>query len=162
MSSALFSVYDKTLLSCNGKDPFLFIPLEKCNKILFVKLKSSPFSSSTLTQISGPPLSPPPPGSGGLPGVRAPRLVQGGATDAGPQRAAGPPLQQLGDRVDHQGAGRHAALRPAHPSGVSPHTSASRGRCGVQTLFNKLTTKIQPPALSERLLWDQAVPGVDY
>ncbi len=72
-----------------------------------------------LTQISGPPLSPLPPGSGGIPGVRASRLLQGGTTDAWPQRAPGPSLQQLRDRVDHEGAGRHAPLRTAHPGRVN-------------------------------------------
>lgn len=69
-------------------------------------------------QIPGPAIPPLPPGPGGVPGVCAARLLQGGPADAGPERVAGPAIQQHRDRVGHQGARRHAALRPARPSGV--------------------------------------------
>lgn len=100
-----------------------------------------------LVQISGPPFSPLPPGSGGIPGVCASRLLQGGTSDPGPQRASGPSLQQLGDRVDHQGAGRHPSLRTAHPGGVNGVTDRGGGCVRVEVLltpFNKLTTKSNP------------------
>lgn len=61
----------------------------------------------------------------------AARLLQGGAAHARQQRAPGPPLQQRGDRVDHQGAGWHAALR-----------TAGQGR--VRVLLNELPTKSHP------------------
>lgn len=108
-----------------------------------------------LTQISGPPFSPLPPGSGGVPGVCASRLLQGRTPDGWPQRAPGPSLQQLRDRVDHQGAGRHAPLWTAHPGRVNGATDRGReggmysggggeGPCGAPHPFNKLTTKSNP------------------
>lgn len=102
-------------------------------------------------QISGPPFAPLPPGSGGIPGVRASRLLQSGTPDARPQRAPRPALQQLRDRVDHQGAGRHAPLRTAHPGGVKGserrrHSGGSGGRvrAALLVLLIKLTTKSNP------------------
>lgn len=107
-------------------------------------------------QISGPPFSPLPPGSGGVPGVCASWLLQGRTPDAWPQRTPGPSLQQLRDRVDHQGAGRHAPLRTAHPGRVNRATDGGRegggvysgggweGPCGTPHPFNKLTTKSNP------------------
>lgn len=123
-------------------------------------------------QISGPPFSPLPPGSGGVPGVCASRLLQGRTPDGWPQRAPGPSLQQLRDRVDHQGAGRHAPLRTAHPGRVNGATDRGRegggcirvevGRVHVALLTLLINWQPNPtPALSERLLWNPAVPTVD-
>lgn len=102
-----------------------------------------------LIQISGPPFSPQPPGSGGIPGVCASRLLQGGTADTRPQRAPGPSLQQLGDRVDHERAGRHDPLRTAHPGRVKGATREAFGwKWGESarrpSYFNKLTTKSNP------------------
>lgn len=102
------------------------------------------------TQIPGPPFSPLPPGAGGIPGVRTPRLLQGGPSDAQPERAPGPSLQQRRDRVDHEGAGGHSALRPAHPGGVKHGAGGVRVEagtvCDVVLLLpaKKLTTKSNP------------------
>lgn len=103
-----------------------------------------------LTQISGPPFSPQPPGPGGIPGVCTSGFIQGGTSDAGPQRGPGPSLQQLRDRVDHQGARWHTPLWTAHPCRVKSewrrrHLGGS-GEClwGSLRTFNKLTTKSNP------------------
>lgn len=50
--------------------------------------------------------------------MRAAGLVQGRPADAGPERDPGPTLQQHRDRVGHQGARRHAPLRPSCQGGV--------------------------------------------
>lgn len=121
-------------------------------------------------QISGPPFSPLPPGPGGIPGVRASRLLQGGTADARQQRAPRPPLQQLRDRVDHEGAGRHTPLRTADPGRVKGATDRGirvevrrvPGRRPVAPLVLLINWQPNPtPALSKRLLWNPAVPTVD-